>query len=271
MTKLTPRALRARWAVARLYRAAGRRGEPRREPVRAMGLAFPTPIGLAAGFDRRGRLLDRAHRLGLGAVEVGTVAAGARAIVRPRAPCTGAVRCGISLGKPAGVAWTQAEGAFVQALGTLHAAADYVTLNPGRDCPSAARFADVVAAVAQARDRLVRPGARPLPIVAKLPSRWLGEAAVGVAAAFVAAGADGLLVSAEGVASGRDAEACLARLSAAFGPRLCLVSVGGIASVRDVDARLRAGATLVQVHRALLGHDPKLLRTRCGPRRSIRR
>ncbi len=41
--------------------------------VRAFGLNFPNPIGMAAGFDKNGEVADALLRLGFGFVEVGTV------------------------------------------------------------------------------------------------------------------------------------------------------------------------------------------------------
>jgi len=79
---------------------------------------------------------------------------------------------------------------------TFHAAADYVTLNPGRDCPSPARFAALAGAAVQLRNRLARHRLRPLPLVVKLTSQWLGgdaAAVIGVADAFSAAGIDEIL------------------------------------------------------------------------------
>jgi dihydroorotate dehydrogenase len=49
---------------------------PRREfhcPVRAMGLEFPNPVGLAAGLDKDAAHIDALARLGFGFIEVGTV------------------------------------------------------------------------------------------------------------------------------------------------------------------------------------------------------
>jgi dihydroorotate dehydrogenase len=263
----TPRALRTRWAVARLHRTATATGEPARgnRPVQAMGLAFPSPIGLAAGFDRHGRLLECAHRLGFGAMELGTCTAasdvaGVPSPMLPPRPADRALRRGVSIGRGAGRDWAHAQADYLRALRAFHAGADYLTLNPGRDCPSPAHFVDVAAAVVEARDRLVRHRRRALPIVVKLPASWLGGNAERVAAGFAGSGADGLLVSAEGARSRAGVHACLARLADVAGPRLCLISVGGVDSVREVEARLRAGATLVQIHRALLTHDPSLVR-----------
>ena len=41
--------------------------------VRAFGLDFPNPIGLAAGFDKHAEVPDALLRLGFGFVEVGTI------------------------------------------------------------------------------------------------------------------------------------------------------------------------------------------------------
>ncbi|HET7885877.1 MAG TPA: quinone-dependent dihydroorotate dehydrogenase [Bradyrhizobium sp.] len=41
--------------------------------VRAFGLNFPNPIGMAAGFDKHGEVADAVLRLGFGFVEIGTV------------------------------------------------------------------------------------------------------------------------------------------------------------------------------------------------------
>ena len=43
------------------------------QPVRAMGLEFPNPVGLAAGLDKNGEHIDALAALGFGFLEVGTV------------------------------------------------------------------------------------------------------------------------------------------------------------------------------------------------------
>ena len=42
-------------------------------PVRALGLEFPNPVGLAAGLDKNAEYIDALARLGFGFIEVGTV------------------------------------------------------------------------------------------------------------------------------------------------------------------------------------------------------
>lgn len=43
------------------------------QPCKVMGLSFPNPIGLAAGFDKNAECVDGAATLGFGFIEVGTV------------------------------------------------------------------------------------------------------------------------------------------------------------------------------------------------------
>jgi dihydroorotate dehydrogenase len=61
-------------ALLDLIGRAGRLDDPRLE-VRAFGLRFPTPVGLAAGLDKDARALPLWPALGFGHVEVGTVTA----------------------------------------------------------------------------------------------------------------------------------------------------------------------------------------------------
>jgi dihydroorotate dehydrogenase len=65
--RLTIAALK-RWRLKRLDRD----GDPRLA-LRLFGLSFPSPIGLAAGFDKNGEVPDAMLRLGFSFVEIGTV------------------------------------------------------------------------------------------------------------------------------------------------------------------------------------------------------
>src|SRR3974390_2357043 len=48
-------------------------GHPPTLPVRALGMEFPNPLGLAAGLDKNGDHIDALLDLGFGFVEVGAV------------------------------------------------------------------------------------------------------------------------------------------------------------------------------------------------------
>jgi dihydroorotate dehydrogenase len=43
------------------------------QPIRALGLGFPNPVGLAAGLDKNGDYIDALAALGFGFIEIGTV------------------------------------------------------------------------------------------------------------------------------------------------------------------------------------------------------
>ena len=43
------------------------------QPREVMGLSFPNPVGLAAGLDKNGAVIDGMSALGFGFIEVGTV------------------------------------------------------------------------------------------------------------------------------------------------------------------------------------------------------
>ena len=49
--------------------------------VRAFGLNFPNPVGMAAGFDKSGEAPDALLRLGFGFVEVGSVTPKSQCVV----------------------------------------------------------------------------------------------------------------------------------------------------------------------------------------------
>src|SRR3954465_10708713 len=48
-------------------------GSDRDEGRSVMGLAFPNPVGLAAGLDKNGAYIDALAALGFGFIEIGTV------------------------------------------------------------------------------------------------------------------------------------------------------------------------------------------------------
>lgn len=261
---LSTLALRTRWSVARMRQG---RQQPfmradRSTPVQAMGLEFPSPLVLAAGFDRNGRLFDAAARLGLGGIEAGSMHCVPGQPVLPLLwPRHSTVRRGLSLCKPPGMTWAQAPAAFLHALVNWHRCADYITLNPGPDCPSPDDLARVLTALMHTRMHL--PRRWPLPLVAKLPARWLGSTTRrSTVRRFTDTGCEGLLLSTEGLA-GPPGES-LADIADIAGPGVTLISVGGISTPDDVRRHLLAGMHLVQVHRALTRTlpQPHAMRTR---------
>lgn len=227
-----------------------------------MGLDFSNPIGLAAGFDRCGMLLDGAARSGLGSVELGSLVAespdfdrarSALRVFRSVRPRGNPLVVGVSLMPRPHSPWRQAPIEIASCLRGLRGLADYVTLNPGRAGSTPADCLERFGAIVEHAVRSAGPGPSLPQLVVKLPAAWsAGVEPVPIAAAFARLGARGLLIAAER-SGAHDHAASLRRLRLAFGPSLCLISVGGIDTPGTAALRLAAGATLIQIHCAARG------------------
>ena len=178
--------------------------------VRAFGLNFPNPIGMAAGFDKSAEVPDALLRLGFGFVEIGTVTPkpqvgnprprlfrlerdeavinrmgfnndGAEAVLRrlaSRAHLGGIV--GVNVGANKDAADRVAD--YVKLIETFAPVASYFTVNvsspntPGlRNLQQAAALDDLLAKVIDARER-VRQNAGDSPVLLKIaPDLSLAE------------------------------------------------------------------------------------------------
>ncbi len=167
--------------------------------VRALGLEFPGPLGLAAGFDKDARGSRGLAALGFGFVEVGTVTARAqpgnpqprmfrltadRALVNRmgfnnrgaaavadslrRARRPGGPVVGVNIGKTRAVPEAEAAADYAASARTVAGVADYVVVNvsspntPGlRDLQAAQRLRPVLVAVRAALDAAAPAAAAP--------------------------------------------------------------------------------------------------------------
>ena len=180
----------------RFCRWRGPSADPPELAVRAFGLNFPNPVGLAAGFDKNAQVPDALLRLGFGFVEVGTVtplpqagnprprlfrleadegvinrlgfnnegAAGRAARGSPRARTEGGI-VGVNIGANRDSA-DRADD-YVRLIETFAPVASYFTVNvsspntPGlRDLQQARALDDLLGRVIDARER-VRAARRP--------------------------------------------------------------------------------------------------------------
>ena len=176
--------------------------DDKRLAVRAFGLNFPNPIGMAAGFDKNAEVPDALLRLGFGFVEAGTVtplpqrgnprprvfrlkadrgvinrlgfnSQGAEAVLRrlaARANAGGIV--GINIGANKDTADRVAD--YVWLIERFAPVASYVTINvsspntPGlRNLQQAGALDDLLARVIDARERVTRQ-AGPTPLLLKI-------------------------------------------------------------------------------------------------------
>ncbi|MFA6266700.1 MAG: quinone-dependent dihydroorotate dehydrogenase [Pseudolabrys sp.] len=286
-------------------------GRPDRDPpelrVRAFGLNFPNPIGLAAGFDKDAVAPDALLKLGFGFVEVGTLTPRPQlGNPRPRVfrlEADGGVinRLGFNNGgAPAALARLAAranEGGivgvnigankdsvdrtedYVRLIETFASVASYFTVNvsspntPGlRNLQQADALDDLLARVIEARESM-RLRAGPTPVLVKIaPDLTLAELddVVGVARKHRV---DGMIVSnttisrpgalrdqdkarETGGLSGKPMFKLSTRMLAETFVRtenaFPLIGVGGIDSGATAIAKIKAGATLVQLYTGLV-------------------
>ena len=277
--------------------------------VDVLGLHFPNPVGLAAGFDKDAIVPDVMTKFGFGFVECGTVTprpqagnakprlfrlredravinrmgfnnAGIDAMERRLRARKGGNVLGVNIGanKDSDDRSTDYREAFLK----LAPLASYVAVNvsspntPGlRGLQNRDELTRLLALLTNAR------AAKSLrvPLLLKIAPDIDAQATDDIAQVALASGIEGLIVSNTTIArppslEGRDAHqsgglsgvplfapstALLRAMRARVGTRLVLVGVGGIASGRDAYAKIRAGASLVQLYTALAYEGPGLV------------
>jgi dihydroorotate dehydrogenase len=273
--------------------------------VTALGLSFPNPVGLAAGFDKDAEVPDAMGRLGFGFVECGTVTPRPQAgnprprLFRLRKDAAVINRMGFNNGGMASAAKNlkvrRGPGIvginigsskdsndriadYVQAFDQLAPLANYVTVNvsspntPGlRGLQNKDDLSRLLGALTAARKTSI-------PLLLKIAPDLDGPALDDIADAVRGSGIEGLIVSnttiarpalksAHGNESGGLSGAplfapsteILRQMRRRLGGAVVLVGVGGISSGADAYAKIRAGASLVQLYTALVYQGPGLV------------
>ncbi len=269
------------------------------------GIRFPSPVGLAAGFDKDGEVPDAMLRLGFGFVEVGTLTplpqpgnpkprlfrlvedagvinrmgfnnrGAAAALARlQRRKRQGIVGVNIGANKDA----TDRVADYVAGVRTMSPVADYITINvsspntPGlRGLQDKGALDELLAAVMALRT---------VPIFLKVAPDLDSVAIDDVVEVSIGRGVDALIIGnttisrpvlgsawkgEHGGLSGAPLKALamekLRAFRAASGGRITLIAAGGIDTADEAYARIRAGASLVQIYSALVYHGPGLAKS----------
>jgi len=217
----------------------------RSDPVCAMGISFPSALGLAAGIDRTGALVPALAAAGFGHIEVGTVSQAAELAAFPTSV---SVPVGFNIGSARrGLdAWVIAD--YVCLFNRVASVADYVVAN--LSSPRALRDGyslgvdRLIGRLAEARHSYALRTGRRVPLLVKLDGGLPGTPVPPAVVSASGRGFDGVIL----VCSR------LSRISELADPMrgAALISVGGILTPQDIEARLSAGASLVQVHGAFV-------------------
>ncbi len=280
--------------------------------VRAFGLEFANPVGLAAGFDKDGEVAAAMLAQGFGFVEIGTVTpepqpgnprprvfrlAGDRAVInRLGFNSMGAERVaenlrrlgtdragpiGVNIGK--NVMSDDAAGDYAAGARAFAGLADYLVVNvsspntPGlRALQGRAALAGLLDAVRSALAEAA-PG-KPPPLLIKVAPDLGDDDRRDIAAVALDKNVAGIIATnttvdrpptltdrRAGEAGGLSGQPLfapstrvLADLYKLTGGRLALIGVGGIASGKQAYAKIRAGASLVQLYTGMIFDGPGL-------------
>ncbi|HEY9111099.1 MAG TPA: quinone-dependent dihydroorotate dehydrogenase [Rhodanobacteraceae bacterium] len=198
-------------------------------PVRAFGIDFPNPVGLAAGLDKNGEHLDALGALGFGFIEIGTVTPrpqpgnpkprlfrlpdrealinrmgfnndGVDVLVRNVEQSQWRGVLGINIGKNKDTPNERAGDDYLACLARVYPLASYITVNvsspntPGlRDLQQGESLQRLIAMLVDAREKLAtRHGARK-PILLKIAPDLDHAQMDAIAAVLVGSGIDGLI------------------------------------------------------------------------------
>ncbi len=260
--------------------------------VVVMGLSFPNPVGLAAGFDKHGDFVRVAERVGFGHIEVGTVTprpepghnlgvavlAGKLGWRRGTASRGGGIICGVSIGQNLDTPRGEAVEDYVSCLASVWDIADYVTVNlsaPGarylHEPPCEGLLRALLARLKEEQATLAARSGRYVPLAAKVgldPSatelpeivRHVRDHRFDAIIAALGPGDRGAepgpvadaLIREHGPASVR-------LLTSALAGATSVISAGGVLSGEITRERLCAGASLVQLYRGLVNEGPGLI------------
>ncbi|MCG6658174.1 phosphoserine aminotransferase [Halomonas campisalis] len=246
-----------------------------------MGLSFPNPLGIAAGFDKQGALGREAGALGFGSIEVGTLGPQEASVclAGARSPDSAGTILGVSIGMDPQSVPRQACHDYLEGLRSVWNQADYVAINlcsrqaaallhPSHD----ELLEELLVALKQEQRALTVLSGRYVPLAVKVKLSLEGLALPPVVTRLAALRFDALTAAidpgppatpqryVEWQAPQRQRQACqwIDRLAVELAGRLPIIAVGGIRSAWHVSERLRAGATLVQLHNALVYEGPRV-------------
>jgi len=254
--------------------------------VTALGLNFPNPVGLAAGFDKDAQVPDAMGRLGFGFVECGTVTprpqpgnprprlfrlredaavinrmgfnnGGMAAAAKNLGSRRGRGIVGINIGANKDSADRIAD--YVQAFAALSPLADYVTVNVSSPNTPGLRGLQNKDDLSRLLGALISARKIAIPLLLKIAPDLDGAALDDIATPALKSSHAKESGGLSGAPLFAPSTEILRQMRRRLENSVVLVGVGGISSGADAYAKIRAGASLVQLYTALVYHGPGLV------------
>jgi dihydroorotate dehydrogenase len=194
---------------------------------------------------------------------------------------------GFNIGKNKDTPNEDAADDYLKCLRKAYPVADYVAVNlsspntPGlRDLQGAEASARLLEVLKREQQKLAATHGKQVPLLFKVAPDLEETHIRDLARVFLEGGLDGLIATnttldrhavathprahEAGGLSGRPvfekSTTCLAAFSSHLGSRIPIIGVGGISSLEDAQAKIRAGASLVQIYTSFIYQGPKLVR-----------
>ena len=281
---------------------------PQADPVTAMGLTFPNPVGLAAGLDKNGEHLDALAALGFGFIEIGTVTPRPQpGNPRPRLfriePKQALINrlgvnnqgvdqllanvanaqfvrrggiVGINLGKNFDTPGERAIDDYLIGFERVYSVASYVAINVSG---AGDTLGALLSRLKGEQARLADKHGKYVPLAIKIGADLDDEAIQAIADRLRAQRIDGAIAttttqsrdSVAGLPNANEAGGLsgaplfdrsthvLSRLASALAGEVPIIGVGGILRGADAQAKIDAGASLVQLYSGLIYRGPGLI------------
>jgi dihydroorotate dehydrogenase len=240
-------------------------------PVDIMNLHFPNPVGLAAGFDRDGKLASRLITAGFGFVEVGTINVNSEIdsddklanivhnLRHSKKQSTNQALLGVSLGSLRNIIDDHTVADYLHGMEIVWHYSDYIVINLSRPGSSMRSETDnntesriLLERIKQRHTELCEKYSSHVPAIIKVAIEY--ENRKTLPETLIIANElefDGLLIAFENWPSSGDVIATVREISALTN-QLPLIVVGGIKTADDALQILNAGANLVQCYTLLV-------------------
>jgi dihydroorotate dehydrogenase len=244
--------------------------------VDLLGLDFPNPIGLAAGFDRDASLLESLAQTDFGFVEIGTVNFPLShdacvdldktiANIEKARTKNGGQLLGVSLGSLNETLNTQMLEDYRVAMTVFWHSADYLVINLSRpDSPARCSnlnkedLKQLLLNIRHYQDKLTEYSGIRVPVLIKLALEQQTDTPPLAIQLAKEIGLDAVTVAFEGWGSREHVISQIQKLHHWLSP-LPLIAVGGIRTAEDAEDYIRAGADLVQLFTGMVEQGPSIV------------